>query len=38
MRVRETSLRCPRCKWPFRCPIEQIDERVYCRACESRQA
>lgn len=25
---------CPRCRWPFQCPVEQSD-RYFCRACES---
>lgn len=28
------SIRCTRCQWKFRCPVEQL-ERVFCRKCES---
>lgn len=28
------SIRCARCRWAFRCPIEQL-RRTTCRACES---
>lgn len=29
------TLRCPRCQWKFRVPVEQVSERTFCRACES---
>lgn len=30
---RTVSIRCQRCRWKFRCPVEQV-ERVLCRSCE----
>lgn len=31
---RSWSQRCLRCRWKFRCPVEQLD-REFCRACQS---
>jgi hypothetical protein len=33
---RYVTVMCPRCHWPFACPIEQFDSRIECRACESK--
>jgi hypothetical protein len=32
---RTYSVRCVRCGWKFRCPVEQ-SQRITCRACESK--
>lgn len=31
------AIKCPTCKWPFHCPVEQYDTRIEYRACESKQ-
>jgi len=31
---RYITMHCPRCVWPFQCPEEQKEYRLYCRACE----
>lgn len=30
------AILCPRCRWHFQCPVEQISKRIYCYSCEGK--
>lgn len=30
------AVQCPRCLWCFQCPKEQLQFRIFCRACENK--